>query len=236
MLINDMKHQNMLNIFKSIINGKNTLNDIAKEVGVSKVTACELTKILVAKNLIKFENPPRNIRGKRPNIYSVVNDYHCMYFEELRRRFCCISIDINGTVIDRFDCIYRTDLNKEQNLKILYKKFRKSRAFRKYCIDIFAVCSDETAKYLPKNTIRATKEEIILNCLSEPDKVILFQLHKTLALSVYSHIHYPQKGVGNILANKVLNIDKTYHFRKELYDGLFLAMQKHSLDKLLDLI
>lgn len=236
MIFTDLKRQNMQAVLKSIMNGNNTLNEIVKDVGITKVTACDLTKELVSKNIIKYDNPPRNSVGKRPNVYSIVSDYHCMYFEELRRRFSCISIDINGQVVDRFDVIYRKDLSKKENLKILYKKFRKSRLFNKRCIDIFAVCSDETAKYLPKNTIRTTKEDIILKYLSEPDKMILFNLDKKIVISAYTHIHYPQKGVGMVIANKVLKFDKTYIFNKELYDGLFLAMEKHSLNRLLDII
>ena len=114
----------------------------------------------------------------------------------------------------------------------MFKKFRKKRIFGKYCIEVFAVCNSDTAILLPKNVICTTKEEIILSSLSENDKVILFKLGKKLAISAYNHIHFPKKGVGETTSNKVLDIDKTYTFCEELYDGLFLAMQHYSLLKL----
>ena len=232
----ELKRQNMIAIFNSILNGYKTLNEIAKNVGISKVTACDLTQILVKKNIIKFDNPKRNSVGKRPNVYSIVDIYYSMYFEEGPRSFNCISIDINGNVVDRFDFIIRKELSKLDNLKLLYKRFRQKRSFNKYCITVFGNCSDDTAKYLPKSTIKLNKEEIILSSLSESDKVILFKLNNKLVLSLYSHIHFPKQGVGEVIANKVICIDKTYIFNDALYDGLFLAMQKHSLKKLTELI
>lgn len=236
MEFNDLRKQNALAIFNSIVNGNNTLNAIAQDAGISKMTACEITQLLIKKNIIKFETMPQGKAGRRPNVYSIVDNYHCMYFEETEKSYCCISIDINGNVIDRFDHVFRKELSKKENVKILFQKFRQKRIFGKYYIDVFADCNDETARYLPKNVIRTNKEEIILSNLSEPDKIILFKLGKKLVISAYSHIHYLQKGVGEKLTNKVLNIDKTYTFCKELYDGLFLAMEKHSLHKISQLI
>lgn len=232
----DLRRQNMLAIFNSIVNGNSTLNAISKDVGISKMTACELTQKLVKNNIIKVETVSQGRSGRRPNIYSLVDKYHCMYFEETVKSFCCISIDINGHVIDRFDHVFMSEYSKKENLKLLFKKFRKKRIFGKYCIEIFANCNDDTALLLPKNVVRTTKENIILSSLSEKDKVILFKLGDKLALSAYNHIHFPKKGVGEITANKVLDIDKTYTFCEQLYDGLFLAMQRYSLTKISQLL
>ncbi len=233
---NDIRKQNMIAIFKSIAYGNSSLSSIARDVGISKMTACDLTRLLIDKNIIKCETLPQGKVGRRPNIYSIIDKYHCMFFEEVGRSYCCISIDINGNVIERFDYVLRNDISKKENIRLLYKKFRKKKIFNKYCIGVFGVCSDETAKYLPNDTIKTTKEDIILQYLSEPSKVILFKLGKRLVISAYSHIHYPKSGVGETTANKVLTIDKTYSFCDELYDGLFLAMQQYSLDKLSRLI
>ena len=232
----DLRKQNTLAIFNSITKGNNTLNAIASDVGISKMTACELTQELIKKNIIKVETIAQGRVGRRPNLYSVIDKYHCMYFEETEKSFCCISIDINGHVIDRFDHVFRKELSKKENVKLLFQKFRKKRIFGKYCIDVFAVCKDDTALLLPKNVIRTNKERIILTSLSENDKIILFKFGKKLVISAYSHIHYPKRGVGEITISKVFNIDKIYSFCDELYDGLFLAMQRHSLDKISHLI
>ena len=232
----DLRKQNTLAIFNAIINGYNTLNAIANNVGVSKMTACELTQELIKKNIIKAGTVAQGKVGRRPNLYSIIDKYHCMYFEETEKSFCCISIDINGHVIDRFDHVFRKELSKKENVKLLFQKFKKKRIFGKYCIDIFAVCKDDTALLLPKNVIITNKENIILTSLSESDKIILFKLGKKLAISAYSHIHYPKRGVGEITITKTLNIDRTYSFCDELYDGLFLAMQRHSLNIISQLI
>ena len=196
------------------------------------MTASELTRALIEQNIIECTTLPQGKAGRRPNIYNVINKYHCMFFEEIGRSFCCISIDINGNVIERFDYVLRKELNLKENVKLLYKKFRSKKIFNKYCVGVFAVCSDETAKHVPINTIITTKEDIILNNLSDPSKVILFKLGKKLAISAYSHIHYPKNGIGEASINKALEIDNTYTFSDELYDGLFLAMQKYSLNQL----
>ena len=232
----DLRKQNMLAIFNSIIKGNNTLNKIASDVGISKMTACELTRKLVKNDIIKVNTAPQGKSGRRPNIYSLVDKYHCMYFEETEKSFCCISIDINGHVIDRFDHVFMRELSKKDNVRLLFEKFRKKRIFGKYCIEVFANCNDDTALLLPKNVIRSTKEDIILSSLSENNKIILFKLGKKLAISAYNHIHYPKRGVGEITAHKVLDLDKTYTFCEELYDGLFLAMQHYSLAKISQLI
>ena len=232
----DIKKHNLIAIFNSVIKGKNTLNSIAQDVGISKMNACDLTQELIQRNLLTVETVAQGRTGRKPNLYSIVDKYHCMFFEETEKSFCCISIDINGHVIDRFDHVFIKELSKKENVKLLFQKFRKKHIFGKYCIEIFAVCNDDTALYLPKNVVRTTKESIILSSLAENDKVILFKLGKKLAISAYNCIHFPKKGIGETTINKVLNIDKTYTFCKELYDGLFLAMQRYSLSKLVELI
>ena len=232
----DIRRQNIVNIFDSIMRGNNTLNAIAKDTGVTKMTASELTRDLISKGIIKYDTFPRTIRGKRPYIYSIVDNYHCMFFEETPRSFSCISLDVNGHVIDRFDHIFRKELSKKQNVDILFQKFRKKPAFKKYCIEVLACCSSDTAKYLPKNVNISTKENIILDNLSERDKVVLFNMGSKIILSTYSHYHTVSKGVKEKTINKVLNVDKVYTFHEQLYDGLFLAMQVRIINKLREMI
>jgi hypothetical protein len=103
-------------------------------------------------------------------------------------------------------------------------------------VDIFAVCNEDIARLLPSTTKVLTKEQIILEELSESDKAILFKLGDRYAASLYSHIQYPKSGVGEKSYRKVIDFHKEYKFSNELYDGIFLALAKHSLKKLNDYI
>ena len=232
----DIRKQNTILKLNSVRNGNITLDLIAKDIGLSKMTVSEITRCLVAKNILEIQTEPQQRSGRRSNLYSIIDKYHCMFFEENRRGYSCISINTKGQVIDRFDYVFRNDINKQENIKLMFKKFKKKRIFNQYCVDIFAVCEDDTAELLPKNVIRTTKEKMILTYLSENNKVILFKLGKQLAISAYSHIHFPKNHIGEVTINKVLSVDKEYFFSDELYDGVFLALEKHSMDKIYDLI
>ncbi len=232
----DIRKNNLISVLNAIKEGYNSLDNIIKTLDISKVSACNLTQILFDKKLIVIENEPEGRSGRRTNLYRIENRYHTMFFEQVGRTFRCISIDISGRVVDRFDFVIIPRLSMKDNLKILYSRFKKNRNFGKFCVDVFAVCDDEVAKLLPKSTKVMTKEDIILSCLSENDKAILFKLGNKFAISLYSHFHYPKSGVGEKTIRKTIEIDKEYSFCSELYDGIFLSLEKHSLDKLVDLI
>ena len=227
---------NLILALNAIKDGINSLDGLSKHLNISKVTAINLTQALLNKRLIVMETEPEGRTGRRTNLYRIEDNYHTMFFEQVGRTFRCISIDIKGRVVDRFDFVIIPRLSMKDNLKVLYGRFKKNRNFGKYCVDVFAVCNDETAKLLPKSTKVMTKENIILSCLSEDDKAILFKLDNKYAMSLYSHIHYLKSGIGEKTIHKAIDFDKEYSFCKELYDGIFLSLEKHSLNKLTDLI
>ena len=232
----DLRKNNLALIISALMNETKTLEQLMNELKISKVTAIKLTKTLLNKSLISVKSNSKNKSGRPTNYYRIETKRHTMFFEQTKRSFRCISIDACGRVIDRFDFAYIPRLSMKDNVKILYKRFSSKRDFGKYCVDVFASCDSEIAKYLPTNTKVMSKEEIILNCLSENDKAILFKLDNTYAMSLYSHIHVPQQGIGEKTLNKTIKFDKEYTFSKELYDGIFLALEKNSLKRLVDFI
>ena len=195
-----------------------------------------MTQLLVDMDIIKRETLPEGRSGRRTNLYSIVDSYHSMFIEQKNNCFSCISIDIKGNVTERFDFVMSSRFSLKENVKMLFKKFKKKRVFGKYCIGIFAVCDKEVAEFMPSEVMITTKEQIILDCLSERDKMILFNLGNKYVISAYSHIHYPEKGIAYKTINKAIKIDKEYNFSTALYDGVFLSLSKYSYDNLINLI
>lgn len=233
----NLKNYTKLAVLNAIKNGYTTLDEIMKVVNISKISTCQITKDLIKKNIIKCETFPENKNGRRTNHYSVVDKYHSMFIEQRDKYINCISINISGTVIERLDYVLNPKLSLKDNIQEVFHKFKRKRIFGKYCIGIFAVCdNDDFIKNLPEHTFITTKEKLILNCLSDPNKMILFNLGKKQVISAYSHIHYPQKGIGEKTICKTLNIDIKYDFTEELYDGVFLSLAKFSLDGLSKLL
>ncbi len=228
----DIRKNNLLLIINALKENKKSLDDLTKELKISMVTAINLTKILVDKKLIVVETDSEKKTGRPTNYYRIENKRHTMFFEQTNKSFRCISIDVCGRVVDRFDFAYIPRLSIKDNIKILYKIFNSKHVFGKYCVDVFASCNEETAKYLPASTKIMSKEEIILTCLSENDKAILFKLGNKYSMSLYSHIQTPQHGIGEKILHKTITFDKEYTFSNELYDGIFLALEKHSLKQL----
>jgi hypothetical protein len=232
----DIRKNNLILIINAIKEKSKSLDELSEELKISKVTAINLTKMLVEKNIIAVDTVLENKTGRPTNYYRIENKCHTMFFEQTNKSFRCISIDLCGRVVDRFDFVIIPRLSMQANVEILYKRFKSKHDFGKYCIDVFASCSNELIKYLTKTTKIMSKEEIILTCLSEKDKAILFKLGNKYSMSLYSHIQIPQKGIGEKILHKAIKFDKIYKFSHELYDGIFLALEKHSLKQLDKLI
>ena len=232
----DIEDYNLKATYFAIKNGCCLLSDLQKKLNISLVSIYKYVHYLIDKDIICCETIPECRSGRRTNIHKVVDKYHTMFFEYTGKSFRCISIDIAGRVVDRFDFVIIPRLSMKDNLKVLYKRFANNRKTFKYCVDIFASCDEEIARLLPKSTKVLTKEQIILEGLSEDDKSILFKLGDKYAASLYSHILYPKAGVGEKSYRKIIDFDKEYEFSSELYDGVFLALAKHSLKRLDDFV
>lgn len=229
--MNDSKATKII-IFNAIKSGVNTLTSISEKTGLSMLTACRITSQLTKMKLIKCETHPENYSGRRTNYYSINDSYFSVFIEQINNCFNCISIDINGNVVKRLDFVMSKNASLNDNIKRFYTYLVKKRIINDLCLGIFVVCDQSIENLLLKNIQVTTKEDIIINFLSEDDKMILFTLNGKHYISAYGHIHYPEKGIGEKTISKTLHIDKHYEFSEELYDGIFLSLSKYTYDNL----
>lgn len=223
-------------VFDTIKAGVNTLDTIAKELKLTKYTVCKITNELTTKKLIKIENHPENYSGRRTNYYSVNESFYSVYIEQKDNCFNCISIDIKGNVVKRFDFVMNNKQSIIENIKNMLNYLGRKQVFGKYCIKIFINCELKLENLKNDKISFMSKEDIIINCLSDKDKMILFTLNGKNYISAYDHLHYPQKGIGEKTILKALHIDKHYTFSDELYEGIFLSLSKYAYDNLHKLI
>ena len=220
-----------MKIFTAIIKGSHTLNDITENSKIGRLSVWKILDEYAKKGILDIEKPARKSVGRREFHYYLSKKLHCMYFEECPRSYSCISINIEGNVVDRFDHAKRRDLTVEEDLRILYKKLRANKLFKKFCVDIIGVCTDEIQKKLPNSIIKTTRPELIFNILSEKDKIILFEIDGKLTTSAFGNTIYHNDDVTEDKIREILPIDKKYVFKDEL-DGVFEALQRHSIEKL----
>ncbi len=227
----DIRNQNIALVFEAMLKGNDTIKKIVNQTGLATQTVWNILDEYSKKGIIEIKKPAQNSVGRRVHHFYVSNLVHTMYFEECPRSYSCIAINIEGNVIHRFDHAKRKDLSLEEDLKILYKKLRSYKLYKNYCVDIIGACSDKVSSLLPTSIYKTTREKLIFNVLSENDKIILFCLDGRLVTSSFSHLIYHDDGVKAVDIERVLPIDKKYFF-DDIYDGIFLALQKHSLEKI----
>ena len=226
-----IRNHNVSLVFEAILKGHHTIKGIVKQTKLATQTVWNILDDYSKKGVVEISKPAKETTGRRSHSYNLSSQLHCMYFEECPRSYSCIAINIKGEVVHRFDHAKRKDLSIEEDLKILYKKLRSYKLYKNYCLEIVGACSEKISSMLPDTIYKTTRERLVLDFLSEPDKIILFSFEGKLVTSAYSNIIYHDVGVRIDDVEKVLPIDKKYYV-DDIYDSIFLALQKYALEKL----
>lgn len=225
----DLKRKNMLRIFDSIVEGKRTLSDISEHTNISKITVCELTKALVDNGIIVKSTSKENRVGRRTNEYMLNRLHNCLYIEQAKRFFSCISIGTDGKVVQRIDYGIFFDIPIERTITELMEKIHKSKEFNLYCLAIYVCCEDNVKQYFPKNVIFTNQQSFILEGFSDSNKVLLFNFGNEKVISAYGRLHYPNQEFTMKQLKTVLKVDKSHNFEKGIYYGIFQSIKLHTL-------
>jgi hypothetical protein len=216
----EIRNKNIALVFKAIINGSNTIKKIINTTRLATQTVWSIIDEYTKKGIIEIQKPVKDSVGRRMHIYSISKLVHCMYFEECPRSYSCIAINIEGKVVHRFDHAKIKDLTPEQDLKILYKKLKSYKHYKNYCVDIIGVCSEKINTLLPSMVLKTTQEKLVIDFLSEPDKIILFNFDGKLVTSAFGNAIYHDSCVKIDDISKVLPIDIKYSI-DDIYDGIY---------------
>lgn len=226
-----LKHNNLLAILRCVNDGINTLDDIAKEINMTKIGVSDLTSELVQREIFSVKRVKETTKAGRPtNVYSMTNKYFCVYIEKKRRHLSTIAISAFGRAIDRFDLplVYH-NYTLADLLSLTYLKITEHLPL-KYCLGIYLVGNDIPSADIPEGVILKTKTELILESLADPTKISLIVINNKPYLNIYSHIHYPSTGIISI--NRAIKVDETITIDQHDYFQLFEVFKRLSGIKL----
>ena len=229
MLRIDIRKENCVAILKAIALRNNTTKLLQKATGIGSLTIWKITNDLSKRGFLTISRPARNIRGRRALHFDLCTDFYSIFVIEHPRIFSAIAINIEGRAIYRFDHFKQRNLSLKEDIKTLVGKIRKAPMFKKHCVDVFCTCTDETNKYLPKDYIKTSIEDLIINGLSSEKYITLFKINNKITLSLYSHIVNPPNDASDLEIKRLLPVDELYYYKGELYDGVFDALQNHTI-------
>ncbi len=233
----DARIENNIAVLKSIARRNNTIAEIHNDTDIGYQTIWEITNELIAKKYLKRSpTGKRDMVGRRPGFFDISPNFYSTFVIEHPRIYSIISINIEGRVRYRFDYYKRRDLSKRDDVKKLIGRIRRAPSYGKNCVNVFLTCSDETAKYLPKDYIRTSMEDLILNGLATDRTIALFKINDMLAVSLFSKIIKFDSSITEDDIKKILPIDEYYEYDGELYFGVFDALENNTVKNFYKLI
>lgn len=235
MKISELRYQNTILIYRTILSGIDNAKGIAEATGLSMMTVSKITHSLVDREILELHKPKRNVTGRRIHRFKPSHKYFCYFIDMQKDYFSTIGISTNGTAVERFDYpINYEDRGSQAVFDDLVLKRIKSKDSYKYCTCIFLLGNEASKLKCDDTIIRITKEELIAESLSDVDKTIFFDFNGKYAISLYSHIIFPNLNKKEIF--KITDFDDEYNFTGELYFESFNALEIKSTKKLEEFI
>lgn len=222
MKLSELKRLNYLSVYNSIANGNDTHSKILKNTGISRFTISEITNSLVKRNILEVTIQKSDKAGRRTNKYRASNKYYCLFIEKQDSFFSTIGITTDGTSNIRFDYnINHNGLTPQEVFDSFVMNEIKNLENFKYCIAIYLINGDEIET--TSNVIKASKEDIIIQSLINPDKMILFEINNKCYMALYGHIHISND--NKITLCNHIKFDEIISIQGNLYFESFNALQ-----------
>ncbi len=231
----EMLKSNTLNVFRAVLAGHNTIQRLVDNLSIGHTTIEKICTSLVDKRILIAYTEKRAGRGRPEVKYSLCTNHYCVYIEEDEQFFSCILINANQYAIERFDkqkFVYCVSL--QEVIERIHTTLLERDDFERFCRGVFIECSDESAKYLPKDFNRISKHELISNAFKKDDEISIFEFPDKCIINVYGRLlstNAKRKGI-----ERVLCVDKVYEFKKPFYEEIFASLQKIAINALEGLI
>lgn len=231
----ELKRKNSLSIYRSILEGSNTISRISKVTGISQLTVCELSNELVARGILDISKPKQASKGRRTHVFAPSNKYFSIFIDVQKSYYSVIGISTSGIAVERFDYPINYEKRSKQEVfdKYVINRIRNSESF-KYCMAIYLLDNSENELFVDSEIIKTSKEELIATSLSNPKKTILFEFNGKYIISLYSHLQFPS--VDKELLCKAIHFDEIYYFEGDLYFEAFDSLKRIAMNNLESLI
>lgn len=231
----DLKHNNAVLIYKSILNGKNTLSDIAKDTGISLLTVSELANDMVKREILDISKPRRDGVGRRKHVFRPSHKYFSYFIDRQQKYFSTIGISTDGLAVERFD--YPLNYEKKTMQEVLDKnvlrRIRTSPSY-KYCMAIYLIGDENDNFVVDSDVIKTTKEELIALSLADKDKLSLFEFNGKCMMSLYYHLHKSDTDTASLC--KIIPFDNVYTFEGNLYYDAFESLKRIAITNIENII
>ena len=222
--LTDLRYSNSLYIFRSIIDKPKTVDEIAKEVKMTKLAVNKILSELISKNLVtKIKNIKAN-RGGRPNVYYGLNGY---YFTAL------ISCDSGNLDLYYFSPNYNNTVTKFDTIKNIDGFEIHAAAYtlgfigknNEKCLQKI-ITGDKLERFVnTDDALILTIDDILINAYSDEEKAVFIEYDNGKILINHSKPRIVKSTKEEI--SKILDIDVYCDLRgKNNEDVLFIAMQK----------
>lgn len=229
----EMRNQNAISVFHSVLKGNHSVEDIIKDTGLSHVTVKNAGSLLAENRIFNSYKQLNDGKGRPCYNYNINPELYSVYMGEDKYSYIFIGINSYNDVILRHDYIKRTSLSFEENLRRALKSII-GRPDYLCCINFFANCTDETAALLPESIIRTDIEMLIINFVSPKDKTVLIEFKDKCYLSLYGHMHTTEAKIKGI--ERVLCCDEIISYKKGIICGIFDALKSATLIKMEEII
>jgi hypothetical protein len=226
---NEMRNQNAISVFHSVLNGNHSVEDIIKDTGLSHVTVKNAGSLLAENRIFNSYKQLNDGKGRPSYNYSINPELYSVYMGEDKYSYIFIGINSHNDVILRHDYIKRTSLTFEENLRRALKSII-GRPDYISCVNFFANCTEETAALLPENIIRTDIEGLIINYVAPNDKTVLIEFKDKCYLSLYGHIHTTEAKIKGI--ERVLKCDEIISYKNDIISGIFDALKSATILKM----
>ena len=230
---NEMRNQNAISVFHSVIKGNHSVEDIIKDTNLSHVTVKNTGSLMAENRILNIYKQLNDKKGRPSYNYKLNPELYSVYMGEDKYSYIFIGINCNNEVILRHDYIKRTSLTFEENLRRALKSII-GRPNYISCVSFFANCTDKTAELLPSDIIRSDIEGMIINYVPPKDKAVFIEFKEKCYLSLYGHIHITEATINNI--ERVLKCDKIISYKNDIICGIFDALQAATILKMEDII
>ncbi len=215
----DLRRSNAVYIFRSIINGAKTYEQISKDTETAEITVKKITyKLIDAKLLLSYKN--KNATGAgRPKVYLAPNpSINCTLITKEGSFYIYNTVNALGERTKLFTFPTNYHLLNERNSLAYSLHFFKQTDIYNHCQQIFYLCEE---KIEPIEEIKAISLfELILKSLSKEEKVFYVEYNNEKALINHSKIKLLNTNITKEQIEEIVDIDDEFIFNEYKLEDL----------------
>lgn len=235
MNLTELKRKNSVSIYRCILDGINSTIPIAKTIGLSQLTVCELANEMVAREILDITKPKRNVKGRRIHYFQPSHKFYTAIIDVQKNFICTIGITPSGNVTERFDYpVNYLDKTVQQILSDhVIKKLKNCQSF-KYCTSVYVLCDSNDSYDVGEDITVTTKERLIVDAIAHKDKAMLFEFNGKCLVSLYSHVYQPKVSKDELI--KAIPFDEFRCYDGDLFEIFIDSIQRIATKRLEDVI